>query len=1033
MKKKKSTALFLALLMIASVFLNTTSVFAENKQEVPGMNQAVEKVQEVKVEDKKDDLEEVKVEEEEKDSEKTEAKEESKKDEGLEISKEEVPEVVGEPDEEKAITLFKEREEIGDYDTLIQAINKMYELTKDGSRFNFVVRVNKDIDLTEYSQFGFPYGQVTLRSKDPANPSTIKAKNTNHSMMLGVVNGSKLTVEDIIIDGNNQKRLFWVESTEALPASLTINDGAILQNGKVEESDQTKLGGAIYCQYVGDVTINGGIIRNNEATQAGGAIGYIGTGTLTINGGDIYGNKVPPKSGFGGAIVLQGKGVINSGKIHNNTAYDGGGIATGRNTNLEITGGEIYENSASYAGGGIYLFKNSVVKLSGGQVSKNQGKYGGGVTAAFNSNFIMEGKGIISENEAYTGGGFYPWGTTPSCDLISGTIEKNKANFGGGIRLRSPKAKIGGVVIQENVANYGGGIYSSLPDSETLTIDGVKLYKNEALSGGGVCLSQGGTLNFKNSEFKENKAYYGGGIWTSLPMTIEKTTFTGNEALKSDEPVDAKGNPENNGHGGAIYVNTALAKDGVVTVDGCTFTNNKADKSGGAISVDETHGLLKVVNKTVFDGNQATGELGHGGAIYSNLHAYMPEYDDGSTGGLVQPPTAKDYYYNINTDATTVFKNNKAFQTFTPPSTKDEFVKLLYASTSHPGTKYDHPLNNDDVNLIVFKEVIFDKNYDTENPIHDAFLLLEKSKLENFPTDPVREGYIFKGWNTQKDGKGTEFKPGVVIEDDITVYAQWKADPKRPKPDEPQKPDEPKKPHDGGRSYFMFIPGDRPLLNIKDHAQYMIGYKDQTFRPDNQMTRQEVAAMFSRLLNERPQKGMIYSQDYKDIPDDLWSATAISYMSKLGLVKGYPDGNFRPFANISRAEFAAMATRFAQLTGGSKTFTDVPKDYWAYDSIQRAAEAGWVSGYPDGSFKPDQPISRAEVVSITNRMLNRFADEDYVNYNLKEIIPYKDMEKTHWAYYPIIEATNGHSYERKANGQDEKWFEVNNTSFVYDK
>lgn len=956
------------------------------------------------------------------------------------------------PGEEKAITLIKDGEVIGDFDTINQVINEMLALTLDGSKFNFVVQVNKDIELTEYSQFGFSYGEVTLKSKDPASPKTIKANNTNHTMMLGVVNGAHLTVENIIIDGNNQKRLFWVESTEALPASLTINDGAILQNGKVEENDQTKLGGAIYCQYAGDVTINGGVIRNNEAIQAGGAIGYIGSGTLTINGGDIYGNKVPSESGFGGAIVLQGKGVINSGKIHNNDAYDGGGIATGKNTNLEITGGEIYENSASYAGGGIYLFKNSVVKLSGGQVSKNQGKYGGGVTAAFNSNFIMEGNGIISENEAYTGGGFYPWGTTPSCDLISGTIEKNKANFGGGIRLRSPKAKIGGVVIQENVANFGGGIYSSLPDSENLTIDGVKLYKNEALSGGGVCLSQGGTLNFKNSEFKENKAYYGGGIWTSMPMTVEGILFEGNEAIKSDEPVDAEGNPENNGHGGAIYVNTNLPKDGVVTVDGCLFTNNKADKSGGAISVDETHGLLKVINNTMFDGNQATGELGHGGAIYSNLHAYMPEYDDGSTGSLVQPPTAKDYYYNINTDETTVFKNNKAFQTFTPPSTKDEFVKLLYTSTSHPGTKYDHPLNNDDVNLIVFKEVIFDKNYDTEDPIHDAFLLLEKSKLEDFPVDPVREGYIFKGWNTQKDGKGTEFKPGTVIEDDITVYAQWEADPNKPdepekpiepgKPDKPDKPDNPDKPGksdktekvDRDRKYYPILkPADTPLLNREDHAQYMIGYKDETFKPDKQMSRQEVTVMFSRLLNERPQKGIIYSRDYKDISDDLWSVTAISYMSKLNMVKGYPDGNFMPAENITRAEFAAMATRFANITAGNKTFTDVPKDHWAYDVIQKAAEAGWISGYPDGSFKPDQAITRAEVVAITNRMLNRFADEDFVDKNLGQIIHYRDMDKLHWAYYPVIEASNGHGYERKANGKDEKWFEINDRTFVYDK
>ena len=1040
MKSKKTVALFLALLMVVSVFFNSLPVFAENGEENSEINQAT---QEVKVE--KNTLEEVKeneiVEPEsklEEEIEKTENPEVLEKVEDLEISEEEIPEGVREA--EKAITLIKDGQAIGDFDTLNQVINEMYELTEDGSRYNFVVQVNKDIELTEYSQFGWPYGEVTLKSKDPANPRTIKAKNTNHVMMLGVVNGAHLTVENIIIDGNNAKRVFWMESTEGFPASLTINEGAILQNGKVDPNDQTKIGGAIYCQDAGNVTINDGIIRNNEAIQAGGAIAYIGSGTLTINGGDIYGNKVPAESGFGGAIVLQGKGVINSGKVHNNNAYDGGGIATGKNTNLEITGGEISENTASYAGGGIYCFSNSLVKLLGGQVSKNKAPYGGGVTAIYDSNFIMEGNGIISGNEAKRGGGIYAWGSKygqPTCNLISGTIEKNGATFGGGIRVDSINTKINGVVIQENVANFGGGIYSSLPDDKTLTLEGVKLYKNEALSGGGVCLPQGGTLNFKNSEFKENKAYYGGGIWTSLPMTVEKTLFEGNEAIKSEPPILPNGKHENNGHGGAIYVNTALPKDGVVTVDGCAFTNNKADKSGGAISVDETHGLLKVINNTIFDGNQATGELGHGGAIYSNLHAYMPEYDDGSTGPLVQPPTAKDYYYNINTDATTVFKNNKAFQTFTPPSTKDEFVKLLYTSTSHPGTKYDHPLNNDDINLIVFKEVIFDKNYDTEDPIHDAFLLLEKSKLEDFPVDPVREGYIFKGWNTQKDGKGTEFKPGIVIEDDITVYAQWEADPN--KPDEPEKPIEPKKPDKTektyrDRKYYPILkPAETPLLNKEDHAQYMIGYKDETFKPDKQMSRQEVTVMFSRLLNERPQKGVIYSRDYKDISDELWSVTAISYMSKLNMVKGYPDGNFMPAKNITRAEFAAMATRFANITAGNKTFTDVPKDHWAYDVIQKAAEAGWISGYPDGSFKPDQAITRAEVVAITNRMLNRFADEDFVDKNLGQIIHYRDMDKLHWAYYPVIEASNGHGYERKANGKDEKWFEINDRTFVYDK
>ncbi len=224
------------------------------------------------------------------------------------------------------------------------------------------------------------------------------------------------------------------------------------------------------------------------------------------------------------------------------------------------------------------------------------------------------------------------------------------------------------------------------------------------------------------------------------------------------------------------------------------------------------------------------------------------------------------------------------------------------------------------------------------------------------------------------------------------------------------------------------------MLNLKEHSQYMIGYKDGTFRPNNKMSRQEVTVMLSRLLSERPQKGMIYSHDYKDVADNLWSVTAISYMSNLKLVKGYPDGTFRPTANITRAEFAAMVVRFENISAaGSKTFTDLQKDHWAYEVIQKAAQAGWISGYPDGSFKPDQPISRAEVVTITNRMLNRFADEDFVDHNLDKIINFTDIDKSHWAYYPVVEATNGHRYERKGNGKDETWFEVTGSTFVYDK
>ena len=284
-------------------------------------------------------------------------------------------------------------------------------------------------------------------------------------------------------------------------------------------------------------------------------------------------------------------------------------------------------------------------------------------------------------------------------------------------------------------------------------------------------------------------------------------------------------------------------------------------------------------------------------------------------------------------------------------------------------------------------------------------------------------GKEFAGWQVGKETKKVGDK--ITVNENTVVKALWKTK-AQPGKDTGNKEERP--------IFFYIKPTTKPVLNLKDHSQYMIGYKDGTFRPNNKMSRQEVTVMLSRLLSERPQKGMIYSRDYKDVADNLWSVAAISYMSNLKMVKGYPDGNFRPYANITRAEFAAMVVRFENISAaGSKTFTDLQKDHWAYEVIQKAAQAGWISGYPDGSFRPDQPITRAEVVAITNRMLNRFADEDFVDHNLNKITNYTDIDKSHWAYYPVVEATNGHNYDRKANGKDETWFEVTGSTFVYDK
>lgn len=301
-----------------------------------------------------------------------------------------------------------------------------------------------------------------------------------------------------------------------------------------------------------------------------------------------------------------------------------------------------------------------------------------------------------------------------------------------------------------------------------------------------------------------------------------------------------------------------------------------------------------------------------------------------------------------------------------------------------------------------------DRYYD-EREVYEGTSINQNSYM---PRDPEKRGYKFIEWNTRPDGSGMTFTGDTVVYEDMTVYAIYKKD--RRYDDERETADE------------------EPMLNINDHYQYMVGYKDATFRPNNNMTREEVAVMFSRLMVRRPIKGHIYNHNFKDLSNTRWSATAISYMNELGLIKGYPDGTFKPEKSITRAEFAAMATRFANLFGGGlQGFVDVPYTHWANDVIAKAASAGWVSGYPDGTFKPENKITRAEVVSITNRMLTRRADKDFITKHRSAILWFTDTP-THWAFYDIVEACNGHDYTRQGT-IEENWLKVNLKTFVYDK
>ena len=224
-----------------------------------------------------------------------------------------------------------------------------------------------------------------------------------------------------------------------------------------------------------------------------------------------------------------------------------------------------------------------------------------------------------------------------------------------------------------------------------------------------------------------------------------------------------------------------------------------------------------------------------------------------------------------------------------------------------------------------------------------------------------------------------------------------------------------------GKAYspVTFVNRKAAELNRTDHFAFLVGYTGGTFGPERNMTRAEVTTMFARLLTEQIEADKTYSNTFTDVPKGYWAANYIGYMQQLGIITGYSDGSFRPDAPVTRAEFAAIASRFEKLTEGSKSFTDVPNTYWATRYINFAATRGWVTGYSDGTFKPENPITRAEVAAVTCRLLERSADQSYIRSHLKELRTFADMTESHWAYWYAMEAANGHDYTK--SGGSENW------------
>ena len=281
-------------------------------------------------------------------------------------------------------------------------------------------------------------------------------------------------------------------------------------------------------------------------------------------------------------------------------------------------------------------------------------------------------------------------------------------------------------------------------------------------------------------------------------------------------------------------------------------------------------------------------------------------------------------------------------------------------------------------------------------------------------TAQPKSGAQFDGWysagGTQLSTELTFVpkKADGAVWQGTTYYARFSAQRRPSTPSTPAKPDETK-------PTLAPIP---EMLNGEDHYAYLLGYEDGTVRPNGSISRAEVATVLFRLLKDDVRtQNLTKDNAYSDVSDTAWYAAAVSTLSKMGVISGYPDGTFRPNAPITRAEFAAMIARFDETAKSADTpFTDI-SGHWAENAIGKAYGNGWIKGSSKTVFCPESNLTRAETATLLNRVLHRLPETE--SDLLANQIVWPDNPETFWGYLAIQEATNSHEYERKADGVHE--------------
>lgn len=825
--------------------------------------------------------------------------------------------------------------------------------------------------------------------------------------MIELVGASaSLTLSNVVIDGAEYSvdAAHAAETDSIIKAAnggmIVLNSGAILQNNKAAQ-----FGSGILANNGVKITMeNGAVIRNNTNSnyELGGGI-LLGNGsTFTMNGGEISGNTA---NGGGGVAIIGSTMVMNGGTISNNSTYKtsgqgsyGAGVyvadyanASGGDTlftaqpaSFEMNGGKITGNTALDYGGGVVTFpqysKKITININNGEISGNKVTKGsGGAVAAFFGVTELNIKGgTLTGNSAYQfGGGVFLYGTT-NVTISGGTISENKAlRGGGGVCLREGSAvtQTGGS-IENNVAKVGGGVYGG---TYTMT-GGVIKDNNNSLTeaarlstvGDGVFV--GTAFNLGNdAEISTNNDVY---LTAGDPISKEGryinviSPYTGASTAKPIQIHSEDRTVEN------TEIGTQLVR--YTTDAGGDTAAAKADADGIFVpSWKMSKGLVigqsKAAGKTDWMTYVPAVKIQYQWVSTDNPSDVTPPADDYIRTGTAytakaQEATHENYTFAgwftdaactlsytdgtvLNTDTILCGKWDKIA---TPPSSGG-------GGGSH-GTKY----------YILHYESNGGTKYEDEKYKKNTVVILDKI--------PKRVGYTFTGWYA--DQELTDKITKIKMTSDKTVYAGWKAT------DVPE------------------------TLNSDNHFAYIVGYEDGLVRPNDDITRAEVAAIFFRLLKDDVRDDNLTANSvFTDVALGKWYNKSISTMAKIGIVKGRTADTFVPNAPITRAEFAAICSRFDQSNVEIKSdFNDI-SGHWAEKEIRRAASLGWIKGYADGSFKPDQNITRAEAASMINRMLHRLPET--VDDLLDGMVQWSDNQPSDWYYINMQEATNSHDFNQK--------------------